>query len=302
MPVSRVLVTGASGFLGRPLAERLSAHGCEVHGVTRGERDDEPGLRWHRADLRDPTAAADVVRAVRPDVLVHAAWSTEAGLFTSAEENERWRVSGEALLEAALAAGVRRIVGVGSCAEYDWDAVDGPLAEDAPLRPATPYGAAKAALGTAWRTRGVAAGVSVAWARPFFLFGPRESSARLVPSVVQAVLAGRPAPITSGRQVRDVLHVDDAAAALAALTFAPVDGAVNVGAGAGVSLAELSRAAARLAGDEALLQVGGLPDRQGEPAELVADVTRLRREVGAPPPRPLEDGLGQTVAWWRGGA
>jgi nucleoside-diphosphate-sugar epimerase len=144
------------------------------------------------------------------------------------------------------------------------------------------------------------AGFALAWGRIFFLYGPDEPAGRLVPSVAHGLLAGRPVPTTSGDQVRDFLHVEDAAAAFVALAGSDASGAVNIASGDPVTVREVVDMLARAAGRPELPRPGALPDRAGDPPRLVADVTRLRQEVGLTPRIALYDGLAGTLERLRG--
>lgn len=296
--MSRILLTGATGFIGRHVLARLRDAGHEVHAITTKERP--PGddrLSWHRADL---LAGADVVTEVAPEVLVHLAWYVEPGRYWTAPENVRWVEASLALLRAFAGAGGRRAVVAGTSAEYDWAAVGRRCHEQrTPLRPATLYGAAKHALHTAAAPYAEQVGFELAWGRIFFVYGPLEPQSRLVPSVGRALLAGRPVPTTRGHQVRDFMHVEDAAAAFAALVDDDTTGAVNVASGDPVAVREMVDTLAQLIGRSDLLRPGALPDREGDPPRLVADVSRLREEVGFAPQIALHDGLARTLEWLR---
>jgi nucleoside-diphosphate-sugar epimerase len=258
-----------------------------VHGV--GSRD---------ADLLDPEAVTRLVRDVRPTHLLHLAWYAEPGAFWESPENARWLDASTRLLEAFAASGGTRAVVAGTCAEYDWSG-DGALSEaSTPLAPRTAYGEAKNAL----RVAAERLPVSLGWGRVFFLYGPHEDPRRLVASVARSLVAGEPARTTHGRQVRDFLHVADVADAFGALLDSGVEGAVNIGSGEGVALVDVVERLAALAGRPDLVELGVLEASQGEPPRLVADVARLRDEVGWRPARALDDGLRETVEWWRANA
>jgi nucleoside-diphosphate-sugar epimerase len=298
--VSGVLVTGAGGFIGRPLTEMLAREGEEVHALCpRGEHPEIPDVRWHRVDLADDDAVERLLDGLTPERLVHLAWCTEHGRFWRAPENLAWVQRSLGLVHRFVRCGGRRLVVLGTCAEYDWSSVAGPLGEStAALAPATLYGAAKDALRRVLEAYAEQEGFELAWGRLFFLYGPREAPGRLVASVIRSLLAGRTVAIGSGAQVRDFMHVEDVAGAVAALLDSSVVGAVNIASGTGVSVGEVvDRIAQRVGGPE-LVGHGALPGRPGEPRSLVADVGRLREEVGFRPRWELADGLADAVRWW----
>jgi nucleoside-diphosphate-sugar epimerase len=291
--MSRVLVTGASGFIGRRTLAPLVAAGHDVHAVARAAGPAQPGVTWHEADL---LASPDVVAAARPEVLLHLAWYAEHGAFWTSSENLRWVEASLRLLRAFAEGGGRRAVVAGSCAEYDWTTGAEVLCErDAPLRPATLYGAAKHGLHLIAEAYAAQAGVELAWGRVFLLYGPDEAEARLFASVARALLGGRVASTSPGEQRRDVLHADDVGAAFAALVGSAVTGPVNIASGEAVTIRALVEEIARAAGRPELLEVGALEQRAGEPEWIVADVARLRDEVGFSPRWSLREGIASAV-------
>jgi nucleoside-diphosphate-sugar epimerase len=297
----RALVTGATGFVGRHALRALAELGFEVHAASRGEPPAElAGLAvWHRADLLEPSSAEAVIGATRPSHLLHLAWYAEHGEYWGSLENVRWVEASLRLLRRFADADGRRAVVAGTCAEYDWSR--SPLSEvDTPLRPATLYGAAKHGLHVVAAALAAGAGFELAWGRIFFLYGPHEDPRRLVASVARALVRGERAPASHGRQLRDFLHAEDVAGAFAALLASEVTGAVNVASGQGVAIRDVVALLGELSGRPELVELGALPARPGDPAELVADVGRLREEVGWRSGRSLEEGLGETLEWWRG--
>lgn len=282
--MTRVLLTGAGGFIGRHVAAALRECGHEV--LT-------PSSTEH--DLLADGGPRAIVDATRPHALVHLAWYAEHGRFWEAAVNDEWARATIALTDAFAASGGERALLAGSCAEYLWD---GSTCDErtTPLAPAHRYGRAKDAARRGAETVADEHGLSLAWARIFFTFGPGEPAARVVPSIVNAVLDGRPAEMTHGGQLRDWLYVEDLAAAFAALLDSGVCGPVNVASGAGVSLRDIALGAGRAAGDEALVRAGALPARPGEPERIVSAVQRLHDEVGWKPQIGLDEGLSRTVA------
>lgn len=295
MPARRILVTGGGGFVGRQVLAPLQARGFEVHAVTTRARAPLPGVTWHVADLLTAEGRRGAL-AVAPDTLLHAAWYVAHGQFWMAPENMAWAAASAGLLDEFVRAGGRRFIGLGSCAEYGMEPADAtPWVETRALAPVTLYGLAKASFAV----RLAEAAISTAWARLFHLFGPGEAPGRLVPSVMAALRAERPADCASGRPVRDFASTWFVGRGLAALAASEVQGAVNVAAGEGLPIGALAGQIGRLSGRPELVRLGALPDRPDEVPSMVADTRRLRREVGFTEACDLEADL---VRLWRNGA
>jgi nucleoside-diphosphate-sugar epimerase len=257
-------------------------------------------VRWHSLDLLDGDAIADLLARVRPELLLHLAWYAEPGAFWTAAENLDWVGGTLRLLRCFREHGGRRAVLAGTCAEYEWGPASALCSElHTPLRPATLYGTAKLSTGQVAAAYAREHDLELAWGRIFFLYGPGEHPQRLLPTVARNLLAGRPAPTTDGTQVRDLMHVCDVAGGFVALLDSSVAGQVNIASGEATELRKLIELAALASGHPKLLQLGALPQRPGEPEAIVADVKRLRQEVGFAPTVALERGVAETVSWWR---
>ena len=295
----RVLLTGATGFIGRPCLELLLDRGWEVHAASsRPAISEHGGARWHQADLLDPVQASELVARAQPRFLLHVAWYMNPTDFYHSVQNFRWVQASLGLLQEFIKHGGQRVVMTGSSAEYDWSY--GHCSEaSTPLAPRTVYGVCKRALSDLFSAFAESQGVSGAWARVFFTYGPREHPDRLVSSVIRSILAGRPARCTHGNQIRDYLYVEDVADALVTLLGSDITGPVNVASGRPTRLKELIYTAAQKLGGEDQVELGAIPAPSDDPPLVVADVPRLSDRVGWQPRFDLDRGLEATIAWWQ---
>lgn len=288
--MKRVVVTGGSGFVGRATLHPLVLAGFDVHCIGRSA---VAGVTSHEIDLLagDPSR---LLAAIAPTHLLHLSWYAEPGKFWNAPENLDWVAASLRLARGFASAGGTRLVAAGSCAEYDWHHA---LLDErsTPIAPTTLYGAAKAGLHAMLERAAPLLGISLAWGRVFFPYGPGERSARLLPDVIDAVAAGRRVACSDGVQARDFMHVDDVAGGLVALLDSQVTGPVNIASGMARPLREIVGSAARLAGDASLVDWGARPRQPGEPDMMAAATGRLNAEVGFFPRWSLADGLADMV-------
>ena len=132
---------------------------------------------------------------------------------------------------------------------------------------------------------------SLAWARPFFCYGPGEPQGRLFGDVIHGLMAGKEVDCTDGLQKRDFLHTEDVGRALAALLQSPVEGPVNIGSGHAVAVKDMITTLARVMGREDLIRFGARARAAGDPPLIEADATRLNREVGFHSKYTMESGI-----------
>ena len=300
----RILVTGAGGFIGSQVTRLLVQEGDEVYGVIRdgGSRERVQDFlnlfHFVPLDLKDSAAVRAAISDIRPECAIHLAWYAVPGNYWTATENLDCVALSLALAQGLAEAGCKRLVVAGSCAEYDWDHAF--LSEETtPLKPRTLYGVCKNALHMMLEEYCARESMELSWARFFYLYGPGEQEQRLVPSVTLALLRGQIAQCAHGEQIRDFLHITDAASALCAVAKSGLIGPVNIGSGEPTKLRTVVETIAHSVGCPERVAVGTPAVEPAEPTALVADVLKIRQGTSWTPRLTLPAGIEQTVTWWR---
>ena len=291
-----IAVTGGLGFIGRHLVRALLDHRKRVIVLDRrppGDGDADPDSEYRVADVREPRSLQGALRGA--DLVFHLAANAN-GTYSVEHPGEDFRtncVGTFNVLQAALEAGVRRVVYVSSASVYGTPRRF-PIRESHPTDPIVPYGASKLAGERFGLAFGHSYGLDFVAARPFCVYGPGEDPATSLVEVSRYLrwhLNGRAIQVVGDarRKTRDFIHVSDAVQGLVAIAERAQPGEIlNVGSGTEVSMRELAEHIERAAGGT--VRVRELTDIQDDSYRLVADISRLSR-LGYVPRVPLEQGL-----------
>jgi len=304
----RVLITGASGFVGANLARRAVGDGHEVHLLLRAAHRNwrlqglTESTAIHTVDLKDRRAVQRAVAAIRPHWVFHLAayggYSTQTALERMVGTNVWGCVH---LLDASRDAGAEAFVNAGSSSEYGHK--DHATREDEALEPNSHYAITKAAATHYCQLTARANDVNAITVRLYSVYGPLEEPTRLIPTLIVRGRHGQLPPLVSPHTARDFVYVDDAVDAMMTLAAAPSvpRGAIyNVCTGVQTTMREvvdLARAAMRVPAEPAW---GTMPERAWDTNVWVGSPARLEREIGWRAPTDLAEGFHRTLQWLQG--
>ncbi|GAA3511654.1 dTDP-glucose 4,6-dehydratase [Actinocatenispora rupis] len=311
----RILVTGGAGFIGSTLVRMLLTGALPDHPDTlvtvldaltyAGRRDnldpvaDSPRLRFVHGDVRDEALVDSVVPG--HDAIVHlAAESHVDRSIAAAAPFVSTNVLGtQVILDAALRHRIRRVLCVSTDEVYG-SLAHGAWTEDAPLAPRSPYSASKAGADLLALAYHATHGLRVTVTRGANTYGPRQHGEKIVPRFTTRLLAGRTAPLYGdGHHVRDWFHVTDHCRGLdLALRHGRPGRVYHLAGGTELTNAELAARLVRLTGADPAL-VTPVADRKGHDRRYALDTTRARTELGFTPTVAFDEGLAETVAWYR---
>jgi nucleoside-diphosphate-sugar epimerase len=268
-----ILLTGATGFVGRQVLRSLVERGCRVRLVVRqGKQDKIPRL----AAIEDVVASPDIwlestnwwANVCRDiDAIVHVAWYAEPGCYLQSPKNFECLNGTLRLAQGAVLAKVRRFVGIGTCFEYDLSV--GYLTVETALKPSSPYAAAKAAAFVSLSQYLPPRGLEFAWCRLFYLYGEGEDERRLVPYLHAQLKAGKPVELSSGEQIRDFMDVRDYGQMIAEAALGSSQGPINICSGTPITVRQLAERIADEYGRRDLLRFGARADNLIDPPCVV---------------------------------
>jgi UDP-glucose 4-epimerase len=301
-----VVVTGGAGFIGSNLADAYLARGWRVSIIddlsTGKRRNVDRRADFYEVDIRDSTTA-DLIRELKPDVINHhaAQMDVRKSVADPAFDAEVNVIGTLCLLEAAVAAAVKRVIFASTGGAIYGEPLEVPQTESHPLNPLSPYGCAKLAVERYLNYYRVVRGLSSVALRYANVYGPRQNAhgeAGVVAIFAAKLLGEEPITINgSGEQTRDFVYVDDVVAANLAASDAEWQGEYNVGTGVETTINELYGSLASIAG--VATPPVHAPAKEGEQLRSVLDGNRLRTLAKLPVRKPLYEGLKETFDWFR---
>ncbi len=303
----RVLITGATGFVGAVLARRLVADGHEVHALMKSTTprwriaDVVADLRCHEADLRDEAALRAVVGEIRPEVIYHLATHGAYPFQTDPDGIIQTNILGTwNLLKAAARVDYEVFVNTGSSSEYGFK--EYAMRETDLLEPNSYYSVAKCAQTLLCQHVANTESRPITTFRLFSVYGPLEEPSRLVPTLIRQCLEGSDLTLVDPEIARDFVYVDDVVDAYLRFDkLAAMSGEIiNVGTGVRSTIKQVVEQVLRHTGARVQCHWGAMPARIWDTRTWVGDCTKSNRLLGWSAQTSLSDGIEQTIAWVRG--
>ena len=292
----KILLTGASGFIGSHVLEELLKRGYRVHAVVHsGEIPPHSEVTVHRLDLLDSAAVESFMAEQKFTHLLHLAWYVGKKCQMN-DLNVDWLVASLKLVHSFVQHGGEHFLGTGTCSEYEYKY--GFMREDAtPTNSGTLYGNAKNSLCRMAHIFCTQHNVHFQWTRIFNCYGPAENSKRLVSSTTISCLRGEDVRVSDCMNFLDYLHVGDTARGIVDVIESELTGAVNICSGRPVQLRAIVETIAKLTGFHGRIQWGSIPAAFSN--ELVVGDNHKLRSIGWQPQYDLTSGLQDTINYWK---
>jgi len=297
----KVILTGATGFIGSAFLQALLGAGHDVTLVLRDVSDPWrieaalPDVGVVYTDLLDQQVLLNAFEKQKADAVAHFAWHGVAGGHKNDDEQLTINLPvAENMLALGKQVQARTFMALGSQAEYG--KVEGKIAETTDTCPETKYGEAKCKAREVAESFCARHDMRMQWFRLFSLYGPDEREPWLIPFLVRNLVQEGSCALTSCEQIRDYLYIDDAASAFREALEKGVEGVFHVASGRGVVLRNLVEQVQQMANPSADLGFGELEQRVDQPHELVADISSIQSVTCWKPEVNLDTGLKETVS------
>lgn len=272
--MNKILLTGATGLIGKEAIKPLIDAGYEIFALSSNEQVERSDIKWVKANLFCHDEIKNILETLKPTHMLHFAWMASGDYLTS-ETNYKFVDASMNLLEAFSQNGGYRAVFAGTCFEYEFK--DEPLKETDELNPQTVYATCKNELRQRAEDFCEKNGIDFGWGRIFYVYGHGENEKRLTPHLINSLKEGREVVINNGNLIKDYMYTKDVAGSFVKFLDTNVCGCVNICTGRGISLGEYAGLIAKKLGREDLLVVKNEPTTQ--PKIIIGDNSRLINEV-----------------------
>lgn len=270
---TKVLVTGASGFVGKQITKFLSRQDIEIVLVLRSKAtsllESYPNISSiiYTKNIFNENSDWWEEQCKGVDIIIHAAWYAEPGIYLQSLKNIDCLIGSLNIAKGAAAANVKRFIGIGTCFEYKLNNI--PLSIDSPKNPLTIYAATKLSLYYSLSKLFEEQGIEFSWCRLFYLYGEGEDDRRFLPYLKEKLKNNEIAELTSGKQVRDYLDIKDAGKLIANVALSSQIGQVNICSGIPITIREFAEKIADEFGKKDLLKFGARRDNLIDPDFVV---------------------------------
>jgi UDP-glucose 4-epimerase len=303
---SRILITGASGFLASHLLDVLQHIGCHLIAVYHPSEAPRIDVNadWLAGDLTGSGVIENIIREHQPDIVVHLAARLSAErswAFADESRAANFDVTHRLMLAVGMhSPRTRRVLLIGSSEEYG-NTTTLPVRETCPVNPVSPYSGAKAAASMFATLYAQLFELPVVVLRPFILYGPRQSPSMMIPQLIAHAVQGRDFAMTQGEQTRDFVYVEDAVDAMVrAMVVENIHGEIfNICSGTEMSIRSMAERVMQIMQPTMELQPGVLPYRKNEVWRLFGSNEKAQRMLGWKPVTDIDSGLRKTIAWYR---
>jgi dTDP-6-deoxy-L-talose 4-dehydrogenase (NAD+) len=288
----KILVTGATGFIGSAFCRSALAHGHEAGGMMLPNEAVPPGLSdrekmiWFKGTLAEPPWGE--VTKFAAEACVHFAWIATPGVYLESPDNEKYFDWSRKFLKRVREIGAKQIVAAGTCVEYRIG--NQPLSEEkTPIEPTTTYARWKNALRIALEEEARSEGFRFAWTRVFYPYGVGEHPARLCSSIIQKLKRGEELLLKTPNSTKDYIYIEDLAAAFLAVLESGYQGIINLGTGKGHTVKEIAELIGDMLGRRGLIREIDPP--QVDPLGYVVADTKRLEQLGWRPAHTMKQGL-----------
>jgi len=296
--MKKIMITGASGFLGKYVTEQFAMSGqYEVYAITSGRRSVEfpKGVIVKNADLLNEKETGDLIEEIQPDIMCHLAWALEDHKFLNSEKNIDWLAASIFMLRHFIKNKGSQVLFAGSSSEYGIGSLG--YCETVRGREYSLYGITKYTFEQFAKTYCESSGVTFVCARYFSIYGPNDlREGRAIPTAIQTLMKGKKFICRVPYNIWDFVYVEDCARATFQLVEQKCTGCYNVASGKPQMMKDVFRLISEILQCTDLVEYN-LDSTEG--VSLTADSTRLKEAVGDVCNTPLRDGLEKTIAWWK---